>query len=325
MKRALITGASGFVGSHLIEYLHSKGYEVYGTIRWRSRLEFIDTMRDKVKLVEADLMDFQSLLTIMKDIQPDQVYHLAAQSFVPTSWVVPSKTMSVNAVGQINLLEAIRHADIDPRIQIAGSSEEYGMVKPEETPITEDQPLRPLSPYGVSKVAQDLLGYQYHQSYGMKIVRTRGFNHTGNRRGEVFVTSNFAKQIVEVEKKLRDPVIHTGDLSAVRDFTHVKDMVRGYRLALEKGKPGEVYNLCTGKGVSIKEMLDLLVSMAKVKVTTKVDPDRLRPSDVPLLIGDNSKMKKATGWEPKISFKETMHHTLEYWRERVGNTKCFNY
>jgi len=318
MKRCLITGASGFVGSHLAEHLHEQGYEVYGTIRWRSRLEFIDTIRDKIKLIEADLMDFHSLLTLMKEVRPHFVYHLAAQSFVPTSWVVPAKTMQVNAVGQINLFEAIRHADIDPRIQIAGSSEEYGMVHPEETPIKETNPLRPLSPYGVSKVTQDLLGYQYFKSYGMKIVRTRGFNHTGNRRGEVFVTSNFAKQIVEVEKGLRKPIIYVGDLSAKRDFTHVKDMVKGYQLTLEKGDPGDVYNLCSGKAYSIQEMLDLLLSMSKVKVKTEVDPKRLRPSDVPLLVGDNSKVFNKTGWKPTISFKDTLFHTLEYWRERVG-------
>jgi len=159
----------------------------------------------------------------------------------------------------------------------------------------------------------------------MKIVRTRGFNHTGNRRGEVFVTSNFAKQIVEVEKNLREPVIHVGDLSAKRDFTHVKDMVRGYHMALEKGKPGEVYNLCFGKAYSIKEMLDMLLSMSKVKVDIKVDKERLRPSDVPLLLGDNSKMFKATGWKPKIPFEETLHDTLEFWRERVGNSVKYNY
>jgi len=325
MKRALITGASGFVGSHLIEYLHARGYEVYGTIRWRSRLEFIDTMRDKVKLVEADLLDSHSMLNLIREVEPDYVYHLAAQSFVPTSWRVPAKTMTVNTVGQINLLEAIRDSGVDPKIQIAGSSEEYGMVYPHEAPIKETNPLRPLSPYGVSKVAQDLLGYQYYKSYGMKIVRTRGFNHTGNRRGEVFVTSNFAKQIVEAEKKIRQPVIDVGDLTAVRDFTHVKDMVRGYRLAVEKGRPGDVYNLCSGKGYSIQEMLDMLISMAKVKVTTRVDKNRLRPSDVPLLVGDNTKIHEAAGWEPKIDFKDTLLHTLEYWRERVGHTNSFKY
>ena len=321
MKRCLITGASGFVGSHLIEYLHSQGYEVFGTIRWRSRQEFIDTIKEKVTLVEADLMDSHSLLRALKEVQPDYIYHLAAQSYVPTSWKVPSKTLMVNAVGQANLFEAVRDAGIDPRIQIACSSEEYGLVLPEETPIKETNPLRPLSPYGVSKVAQDLLGYQYYKSYGMKIVRTRGFNHTGNRRGEVFVTSNFAKQIVEAEKGLREPVVYVGDLTAKRDFTHVKDMVRGYHLALEKGKPGEVYNLCYGKAYSIKETLNILLSMSDTKFEIKEDPDRLRPSDVPLLLGDNSKIFKETGWKPIIPFEQTLKDTLEYWRKRVGQGK----
>ena len=190
------------------------------------------------------------------------------------------------------------------------------MVLPEETPIKETNPLRPLSTYAVSKVAQDLMGYQYHQSYGMHIVRTRGFNHTGPRRGDVFVTSNFAKQIVEVERGRQAPVIHVGNLNAVRDFTDVRDTVVAYYLALEKGKPGDVYNVATGKGYKISEMLDILLSFSTIKIETRPDPNRMRPSDVELLLGDATKLRQETGWEPKYKFEQTMKDLLDYWRSR---------
>ena len=195
-QKALITGITGFVGSHLAELLLSKGFEVYGIKRWRSKTENIEHIMEKLHLKEADMRDGHSLYNVIEDVKPELIFHLAAQSFVPTSWQAPADTMVTNAVGTLNLLEAVRKVGIDPAIQIAGSSEEYGLVYPDEVPIKETNPLRPLSPYGVSKVATDMLGFQYHRSYGMNIVVTRSFNHTGPRRGEVFVTSDFAKQIV---------------------------------------------------------------------------------------------------------------------------------
>lgn len=191
------------------------------------------------------------------------------------------------------------------------------MVYPDELPIKETNPLRPLSPYGVSKTGQDYLAYQYYMSYGLNIVRTRAFNHTGPRRAEVFVCSDFGKQIVEVEKGKREPVLWVGNLEARRDFTDVRDTVRGYWLSLEKCQPGEVYNISSGKSYTIKEVLDLLLSMSSVKIEVKQEPRRLRPSDVPILIGDPTKFKKATGWEPTIPFEQTLHDILEFWRERV--------
>jgi len=224
--------------------------------------------------------------------------------------------LTTNIIGQTNLFEAIRAVNCPTRVQLACSSEEYGMVRPEETPIKETNPLRPLSPYAVSKVAQDLMGYQYHQSYNMHIVRTRGFNHTGPRRGDVFVTSNFARQIAEIEKGRHEPVIYVGNLNAVRDFTDVRDTVVAYYLALEKGKPGDVYNVATGKGYKISEMLDILLGFSKVKIQTRQDPKRMRPSDVELLLGDATKLRTETGWEPKYRFEQTMKDLLEYWRSR---------
>lgn len=315
----LITGITGFAGSHLAEYILARhpGVKVAGLVRWRSRMDNILGILDKIELHEGDLKDFVSLKKCLADIRPDYIFHLAAQSFVPTSWRLPAETLAINTIGQVNLFEAVLDLKMNPKIQVAGSSEEYGHVNSDEVPMKETNPLRPLSPYAVSKVAQDMLGYQYHQSYGLRVVRTRGFNHTGPRRGEVFVTSTFAKQIAEVEKGRRPPVIHVGNLEAKRDFTDVRDMVRAYWLALEKGKEGEVYNLGTGKAVTMKEVLDRLLGLSKVKVKVEVDPARLRPSDVPILEPDCSKFVKLTGWRPEIPFDQTLRDLLDYWRERV--------
>jgi GDP-4-dehydro-6-deoxy-D-mannose reductase len=245
--RVLITGITGFAGSHLAEHILARhpGVEVWGICRWRSRMENVASIRDRIKLMEADLKDMASLERVLAEARPDRIFHLAAQSYVPASWNYPAETFTINAVGQVNLFEALRRLELSPRIQVAGSSEEYGRVFPHEVPMKETNPLRPLSPYAVSKVAQDLLAYQYFMSYGMPIVRTRGFNHTGPRRGEVFVTSAFARQIAEIEKGRREPVIKVGNLEARRDFSDVRDIVAAYWLSLEKGVAGEVYNIAS--------------------------------------------------------------------------------
>ena len=316
-KKAFITGITGFAGSHLAELLLKKGYEVHGLCRWRARTENIDHIKHQIHLIEGDLLDSHSLQKAMMDARPSLVFHLAAQSFVPASWTSPGVTLNINIVGAANLFEAARTAHLDPVIQIACSSEEYGLVKPNEVPIKETNPLRPLSPYAVSKLAMDYLGYQYFRSYCMKIVRTRGFNHTGPRRGDVFAESTFAKQIAEIEKGEREPVIMVGNLEAKRDYTDVRDMVNGYFMAALKGEQGEVYNICSGKAWQIKEVLDYLLSLSKVKMEVKQDPARLRPSDVPILLGDSSKFRRQTGWKPKIPFRKTLEDLLNYWRERI--------
>jgi len=316
-KKALITGITGFVGSHMAELLLEEGFEVHGLCRWRSRTENIDHIKGKIHLIEGDLLDSHSLQKLMMDVRPEYVFHLAAQSFVPASWTSPAVTLEINIVGSCNLFEAIRAAKLNPLIQIACSSEEYGLVKPEEVPIKETNPLRPLSPYGVSKLAMDYLGYQYFRSYNMQIVRTRGFNHTGPRRGEVFAESSFAKQIAEIEKGLKEPVILVGNLEAERDYTDVRDMVRGYLMAVERGEPGEVYNICSGKAIKIKKVLEILLSFSKVKVEIKEDPNRLRPSDVPILLGDNSKFIQKTNWKPQYPLEKTLEDLLNYWREKI--------
>jgi GDP-4-dehydro-6-deoxy-D-mannose reductase len=316
--KVLITGITGFVGSHLAEHLLSKeNIEVYGTYRVRSRMGHMQSIRSRVKLIECELKDSNSVYDLVDRIKPDRVFHLAAQSFVPTSWNSPEDTVVNNTVSQINLFEAVRKYNPTTRIQIACSSEEYGLVHPEETPITEDNPLRPLSPYGVSKVAQDLLGYQYHQSYGLYIVRTRTFNHEGPRRGESFVLSNFAKQVAEIEKGIKKPILYVGNLDAIRDFTDVRDVVRAYWMALENGEPGEVYNIGSGSVWRIGDALEKLLSMSSQKIDVQQDPKRMRPSDVMILHSDATRFMNRTGWKPEIPFTTTLRDMLEYWRARV--------
>ncbi len=316
--RVLITGVTGFVGSHLADYLVARGdVEVFGTYRWRSRMENIAHLQGQLQLVECDLRDAGAVRRLLARVRPDRVFHLAAQSYVPTSWLAPAETLTGNLLCQLHLFEAARELELPARFHIAGSSEEYGLVRPEELPIREDVPLRPLSPYAVSKVAQDYLAYQYWMSHRLHTVRTRGFNHTGPRRGEVFVTSNLARQVAAAEKGQQEPIIRVGNLDAVRDFTDVRDMVRAYWLALERGEPGEVYNICSGRGYTVRAVLDILLGLAQTRVEVRQDPERLRPSDVPVLVGDCTRFRAISGWEPTIPFEVTLKDLLDYWRQRL--------
>jgi GDP-4-dehydro-6-deoxy-D-mannose reductase len=332
-------------GSFLAEYLadHQPDVEVFGTFRWRSKLDNLNDLRIRGKLnvldegqritdpaslrhfvksgrvtvIDCELQDASATRGVIRAVQPDRIFHLAAQSFVPTSWTAPAATLTNNILAQVNLFEAVREAHLDPVIHIAGSSEEYGLVYPDEAPILETNPLRPLSPYAVSKVAQETLAIQYFRSYGMKCVVTRGFNHTGPRRGQVFVTSSFAKQIAEIEAGLRPPVLECGDLDSKRDWTDTRDIVRAYWLATERAEPGEVYNVGRGTCMRVGDMLDILLSHTHVDIAKEQDASRMRPSDVKLLLANCDKFKAATGWEPMIPFDQTMRDLLGYWRERV--------
>lgn len=315
--KALITGVTGFAGSHLAELLLKENVEVHGIQRWRSKSDNIVDVVEKVQFHEADLLDAHSLYKVVDEVRPNYIFHLAAQSYVQSSWASPSNTLEVNIIGTVHLFEAVRKSGLDITIQIACSSEEYGKVLSHELPIKETNPLRPLSPYAVSKLAMDYLGYQYFESYDMKVIRTRGFNHTGPRRGDVFAESTFAKQIAEIEKGKKEPVVYVGNLQAIRDYTDVRDMVRAYYIAVKKCKPGEVYNIASGSGWKIEDVLKLLLSMSKVKIKIVADKERMRLSDVEVLIGDASKFRKATGWKPEIPFQKTMQDLLNYWRERV--------
>ena len=316
--RVLITGITGFVGSHMAEYALAKGAQVFGSTRWRSKTENIEHLRSKVTFIESDLRDLSSVRVLLETSVPDYIVHLAAQSFVGVSWHAPAETLTTNIISQVNLLEALRGLKMSPRFLAVGSSEEYGMVLEDEVPIKETNQLRPLSPYAVSKVTQDMMAYQYFKSYGLPIVRTRAFNHEGPRRGDVFVTSNFARQVAEIEAGLREPVVYVGDLTPRRDYSDVRDIVRGYWLLLERGEPGEVYNLCSGRSWSIQQVLDFVLNLSTVKgIEIKTDPARLRPSDVMILEGDPSKMHKATGWKVEIPFERTLTELLDYWRQRT--------
>jgi GDP-4-dehydro-6-deoxy-D-mannose reductase len=316
--RVLITGITGFVGSHLAEYALAAGAEVIGTVRARSRLDHIEAFRRRLHLVESDLRDASSVRSLVRDMRPDWIFHLAAQSYVPASFNAPSECVQTNIACQMNLLEALRMEALGPRFLAVGSSEEYGLVEEHETPIVETHPLRPLSPYAVSKVAQDMLGYQYWRSYGIPIIRTRAFNHSGPRRGEVFATSNFARQVAEIEAGTRPPVIEVGNLDARRDFSDVRDIVRGYWSLLDRGQAGEVYNLCSGQAWAIGDVLQFLVAESKTSdVTIRPRADRMRPSDVPLLVGDAGKILRTTGWKTEIRFEDTLRDLLDYWRQRV--------
>ena len=324
--KVLITGITGFAGSHLADYILANlpKVEIFGIKRWRSKTENIEHFKDKFKFYESDIKDAHNVYEVIDEIRPDRIFHLAAQSYVPASWESPAETLTINIVGQCNILEAVKkikskEKDYDPIILIAGSSEEYGLVHPEELPIKETNPLRPLSPYAVSKVCQDLLGFQYWHSYKIKSIRGRAFNHSGPRRGEVFVDSNFAQQIAKIEKGKQKPIIKVGNLDAKRDFTDVRDIVKAYWLATERCQSGETYNICSEKSYSIKEVLDKLLSLSKVKdIKIENDLARMRPSDVPLLSGDCTKFKQATGWGAEIDYlNQTLEDMLNYWRERV--------
>jgi GDP-4-dehydro-6-deoxy-D-mannose reductase len=316
--RVLITGITGFVGSHLAEWALERGAEVVGALRWRSNTEHIEHVRERLTLIQSDLRELSSARELVERAAPDYIVHLAAQSVPAASWQTPAETLMTNAISQMNLFEAIRQLGTRSRFLVIGSSEEYGLVYPEELPVRETNPLRPLSPYAVSKVTQDLMGFQYWKSYGLDVVRARAFNHEGPRRGDAFATSNFAKQIAEIEAGLRKPVVEVGDLKPSRDFSDVRDIVRGYWDLLERGTAGDVYNLCSGMDWTIERMLNLLLAQSTVgSIEVRTDPTRLRPSDILVLRGSFAKIESAIGWRPRIPLEQTLGDLLEYWRRRI--------
>jgi GDP-4-dehydro-6-deoxy-D-mannose reductase len=313
--RVLITGVAGFVGGHLVDLLHAErpDVEVLGLDSHpgnRARALGID-------VIGADLADPEAVLSAVGRARPDAVVHLAAQSSPQDSWVDPAGTFRTNVLGLLHLLEAVRGLCLAPRILVVGSAEEYGLVRSEDLPLREDAPLRPTTPYAASKVAQGYLALQYALSAGLPLVRTRTFHHTGPRRGANFAESSFARQVAEIELGLRPSVLEVGNLDAVRDFTDVRDVVRAYWALVEKGEVGEVYNVCSGRGVRIGELLDTLIGLSGADVEVRVDEGRLRPSDVPTIVGDFGKLQAATGWQPAIPLSQTLADLLDHWRERV--------
>lgn len=316
--KVLITGIAGFVGSHLAELLLKKGEEIFGICLACESLENIRKIKKVLNLTNCDITDFDRLSSVVRRINPDQIYHLAALSSVGKSFSYPLDVIGVNIRGTLYLLEILRNMRKKVRILIVGSSDMYGVVRPNDIPITEEKPLLPVSPYGSSKAASDLLAYQFFKSYGVQAIRARAFNHTGPRQGIGFVVPDFASQIAKIEAGILPPVMKVGNLSSKRDISDVRDIVRGYRLLMKKGKAGEAYNICSGEAYSIKSVLKTLVSLSKRKIRVKTDEKKNRPAEIPILMGDNSRMKRVTGWKPKISIEKTLEDTLNFWRRRYS-------
>lgn len=323
MKKVLITGITGFVGSHLAEYCLDKKVELYGFKRYHlSNMKNVYHIEDKIRWEDCDMMDPKAVTKAVGKVKPDVIFHMASQSFVSPSWDHPTLYMDGNYKMTVHLFEACLSHDINPRIHIPGSGEEYGEIFEHELPINLKTELRPVNPYAVSKVAQDLIAYVYYRSYGLNVIRTRAFNHEGPRRDRVFGIPWYAYQIARIEKGLQDPVVKVGHVDDKRNFTHVRDMVNAYWMAVEKCKVGEMYLI--GSEVesyvhTFRECVETLISMSKVKkITYKTDPQYVRPTQVPRLICDASVFVKATGWKPKISFETILTDTLDYWRDQVG-------
>lgn len=313
--RVLITGLTGPVGSFLADHLLTiPGLELHAFKRWRSDPRPIAHLLGHVAIHEGDIEDPFAIDRAVAAVRPERIFHLAAQSYPSASWDAPVHTMRVNVEGTLNLLEAVRRHVPAARVHIAGTSAQYGFVRPDEVPIGEEGPMRPTSPYGVSKVAAELSGLQYHDNFGLHVVVTRSFNHVGPRQGDRCSIQTFCRQAAAIEAGRQPPVLLVGNLEPRRDFTHTRDVARALWLLLERGRPGQVYNLCSGRATRIGDIVQMVVERARVPVEVRLDPARLRPSDEPILLGDNSKLRAATGWEPTIGMEEIVDELLAYWR-----------
>jgi len=317
LMKALVTGINGFIGSHLAECLLAKGIDVHGIVSNLTQVENIAHLRDKITLSKCDVRNQIVVKKIIRKSAPDFIFHLAAQSRPDISWKDPWGTMEVNVIGTVNIFESIRQLGLDPKILVACSSAEYGFLREDEGPIKEDHQLLPLSPYAVSKVTQDLLAYQYFQNYNLKTIRVRIFGTTGPRKiGDA--CSDFAKQIAEIERGKRGPIMYVGNLETRRDLTDVRDMVEAFWFLVEKGKIGDVYNACSSRVYKIGDILNKFLEMAGTDIKVKIDPKKLRPSDEPIIVGDNSKIRKECGWRPRIPIEKTLEDILNYWRKKFG-------
>jgi GDP-4-dehydro-6-deoxy-D-mannose reductase len=316
--RILITGPTGPVGSALAdELLTLPDVELHLFKRWRSDPRPIQHLAGRATIHEGDIEDAFVVAAAVRAARPDLVYHLAAQSYPSASWDAPVATLRANVEGTVNLLEAVRAHAPAARVHIAGSSAQYGVVAPEDVPIRETQPQRPASPYGVSKVAQELLGLQYHDSYGLHVIVTRSFNHVGPRQGDRCSIQTFCRQMALIEAGLQPPQLMVGNLEPRRDFTHVNDVARALWLLLHRGRPGTAYNLCSGEAVRIGDVVELVRARGRTPVEVRVDPARLRPVDEPILRGDNRRLRADTGWQPQIGIEQIVDELLEYWRGQI--------
>jgi GDP-4-dehydro-6-deoxy-D-mannose reductase len=315
--RAFVTGAAGFAGSHLVDYLKAHtDWQINAFVWDKADMRHL-AADNRCTISKGDILDKASLGTVIEKARPDYVFHLAAIASVTHAYEHPGPTVMTNIMGQINLLQALIHLDDAPRTLIVGSADEYGLVEPDDLPISENAPFRPRNPYSVSKITQDMLGYQYWQNYDLPVVRVRPFNHVGPRQRDSFVVAAFAKQVAFAEAGLQDPVIRVGNLEAKRDFSDVRDIVRGYHLAVTLGEAGQVYNMASERCHAIQEILDQLVALSTIPLQVKTDPARLRPSDTPIVLGDCKKFRQLTGWKAEIPLEQSLQDTLAYWRERA--------
>jgi len=315
--RALVTGLNGFAGSHLADFLLAQGdCEIIGGVY--GDCANIAHLGNRVTYIAGNLTDPQFAEALLTRAQPDLIYHLAGQAFPPISWQDPWTTIEINLRSQVNLLSALVRLNMAPRMLVIGSMEEYGKVEPRDIPVTEETALRPESPYGVSKMAQDFLGLQYFLSHHLPIIRVRPSNHIGPRQSDQFVTSNFAKQVAEIELGKREPVLRVGNLSAQRDFTDVRDMARAYYLAITRGAPGEVYNIGSEYAVSIQHIVEMFLAQSRVPIRIEQDPARLRPSDRPVMFCSAAKFRAQTDWRPTVSLETSLRDILDYWRIQVN-------
>lgn len=319
MKKVFITGITGFAGSFLAEYLISLGnFAIKGTYLTDESLSLIAGIKDRIEPIKLNLLDDRKVNVLIDKYKPDIVFHLAALTSPADSFQNPAATITNNVTAQINILEAIRKSNLlDTKILIISSADVYGIVDKKDLPIDEKTEFRPTNTYSVSKIAQDFLGFQYFLSYGLKIIRVRPFNHIGPRQSPKFVVASFAKQIAEIEAGEIEPTIFVGNLSAKRDFTDVRDMVKAYLLVAEKGDIGDVYNIGSGSSYGISEILDKLLSLSKKQIKIKIDKSRFRPSDEQELICNRKKITDKTGWEPTIPLETTLKDTLDYWRKII--------
>lgn len=308
--KALIIGAAGFVGGYLSEHLLKCGYDVCATKLEHEKVNF----DKRVSVCDLDILDEKAVTQLLDRENPDMIFHLAAQSSVKVSWERPALTADINVRGTINVLEAAHRASHGARILLVGSGEEYGYLKPEEIPVKEDTLLRAGNIYAVTKACQGMLGEVYSRAYGMDIIMVRAFNHIGPKQAPQFVISDFCRQVSRIEKGLSEPVMYVGNLSARRDFTDVRDIVRAYELLMRKGRSGETYNVGSGKAISIEEMLNKILSFSRSEIEVRIDSSKLRPSDVPIIAADISKISSDTGWVPEIAVDETIKNILDYWR-----------
>ncbi len=314
MKKALIIGAAGFVGPYLAEELSDRwGMEVHATKRSHG-----DQNKIKAELHTLNILNKEEIIELLYRIRPDYIFHLAAQSSVALSWKDPGLTIDVNIKGSVNLMDAVRELYYKPRVLLIGSGEEYGHIRSGETPVTEENHLRPGNLYAATKVCQNMIAGIYTTAYDMELIMVRAFNHIGPGQAPIFVVSDFCKQVVEIEKGLHEPVMMVGNLKARRDFTDVRDVVRAYALLVQRGKAGETYNVGSGRAVEIQEVLKKIISQSSVDVEIKVDPNKIRPVDVPIIEADTTKLQQTTGWRQEIPLEQTIHETMEYWRQHIG-------